>query len=436
MEYIYDFFMAHGFVLELTICAALFVFALKRKKMFVLKAVASVIVLFLLSIVCGFIPTGIAFINIVKYVVLFAALFAMIMLCFEASAWLALFCIIGACATQHGGYKLGEFLQYLTDGHVSQPVYILMYILGVALGCALSYIFFARKLYKTESAFFENKQVILLGVTLVLSVTLFQNVFASNMGEIKLEMYLVYAAYDIICCVFTLGMQFGMFRSGKLEQEYKFMGHLLHAQKQQFEASKENIELINIKSHDLKKQISMLGGRLTEGELSELKRAVSIYDSAVKTGNEVLDVILAEKSLLCERAGITLACIADGEKLGFMTASDIYSLFGNAIDNAVEAVQKLEDPQKRVISVNVKETGGMLSCHFENYYSGPISFSERLPVTTKDDKRYHGFGLKSIRLITDKYNGYFSLKTEGEIFNLNILLPVQGGPDAARQWRI
>ena len=107
-----------------------------------------------------------------------------------------------------------------------------------------------------------------------------------------------------------------------------------------------------------------------------------------------------------------------------MKQSDIYSLFGNAIDNAIEAVERIEDDEKRCIIVRVKKSRGMVLVHIENYYNGELSFKGGLPQTTKKDKRYHGFGMKSIRMIVEKYHGYFSTKSTDGIFSLDILLPV------------
>ena len=160
--------------------------------------------------------------------------------------------------------------------------------------------------------------------------------------------------------------------------------------------SKENIELINIKCHDIKNQIAMLGSHVPEDEIRDLEKAINIYDTALRTGNEALDVLLMEKFMLCENKNIRLDCMIWGEGLSFMKQSDIYSLFGNAIDNAIEAVDKLSDVEKRCISVKGRADKGMFVIHIENFYEGDISFDSGLPQTTKKDKRYHGFGMKSI----------------------------------------
>ena len=92
--------------------------------------------------------------------------------------------------------------------------------------------------------------------------------------------------------------------------------------------------------------------------------------------------------------------------------------------NAVEAVIKIKEDNLRCIGISIKESKGMVSAHFENYYTGDLDFDEGLPVTTKADKRYHGFGMKSIKMLAEKYGGWVSIRAKEGVFNLNILLPV------------
>lgn len=110
----------------------------------------------------------------------------------------------------------------------------------------------------------------------------------------------------------------------------------------------------------------------------------------------------------------------DGERLNFINAVDLYTLFGNAIDNALEAVIDLEEGY-RVISLTTKLNGDLLSVNLKNYYDGDLKFKNNLPQTTKGDKNYHGFGLKSIKSIVEKYGGDMYVTARDGVFNLNLL---------------
>lgn len=107
-----------------------------------------------------------------------------------------------------------------------------------------------------------------------------------------------------------------------------------------------------------------------------------------------------------------------------MSVTDIGSLFGNALENAIQAVQKLDNPDDRIISLKVEEKGGMLLIRVENSYAETLEFDGELPKTTKEDNGYHGFGLKSIRMVAERYGGVMRIQA-GEQFVLTVLIPMQ-----------
>jgi sensor histidine kinase regulating citrate/malate metabolism len=106
-----------------------------------------------------------------------------------------------------------------------------------------------------------------------------------------------------------------------------------------------------------------------------------------------------------------------------MEESDIYSLFGNALSNAIESVSGIQDEDKRCISLNVRSNSGLLSIHVENYYQGEIEFENGLPKTKKDQS-WHGFGMKSMALIASKYKGSLTSTAVEDIFYLDVILPI------------
>ena len=168
----------------------------------------------------------------------------------------------------------------------------------------------------------------------------------------------------------------------------------------------------------------MIPEREKEDYLDEIERSIQIYDSTIETGNEVLDTVLTEKSLYCEQHQITMTCVADGSKLGFLDGVDVYAIFGNALDNAIESVSKVPEPEKRLIAVSVWSRSGLLLIQVENYFEGTLAFEDGLPVTSKEDKDYHGFGTKSIRYAVEKYDGCMGIYPENNLFLLRISIPI------------
>jgi sensor histidine kinase regulating citrate/malate metabolism len=150
--------------------------------------------------------------------------------------------------------------------------------------------------------------------------------------------------------------------------------------------------------------------------LREVIREINVYDAAVKTGNAPLDVVLTEKGLLCRRNGITLSSVADGTALAFMDAADIYTLVENVLDNAIDAVQGIDDGSRRSISFNLRSQMGMASLSVENYFAGEVELIDGLPAGA-------GFGMEKILSIVERYDGTIVCSTKGNVFHLDALIP-------------
>ncbi len=229
-------------------------------------------------------------------------------------------------------------------------------------------------------------------------------------------------------CVTILYLQNALFKKSAMKQELDTLNQLWHQQKDQYELSRETIALINHKSHDLKHQIAAMRAIQSPEErekyLREVEDSVNIYDSMVKTGNEVLDTVLTEKSLFCAASNIKVNCIADGRRMDVFDPVDLYTVFGNALDNAIESVKQLENQEMRMIDVLVYVRKQFLMINIMNPIGSRLEFDGDVPVSTKAKNGYHGFGLKSIRYTVSKYNGFMKIDTDENIFSLKILIPL------------
>ena len=227
--------------------------------------------------------------------------------------------------------------------------------------------------------------------------------------------------------MFVLYQQRITYLSDEKISEINFINQMLRERQNQYQLAKENIALINQKSHDLKNQVLLLKNSQDESiknrYIKELSKNIQIYDSVFHTGNEVFDTLLTEKGLLCEKNHITIKCIVDGEQLGFMDPIDLYALFGNALDNAIESVLQLKEEERRIINLNVRREQEMLICSIENYIDSKLEFVDGLPKTTKENEEYHGFGLKSMQYTVKKYQGYMTVNVENQIFVVRFLFP-------------
>lgn len=138
------------------------------------------------------------------------------------------------------------------------------------------------------------------------------------------------------------------------QREADALRNMLHIQYENYKIRQESIDLINQKYHDLKHQIAVLRAVAKHNAvLDNMEQEIKAYEAQNDTGNKVLDTVLTGKSLTCHTKNIQLTCVADGTALDFMDVMDISNLFGNALDNAIESTDKITDPERRLIHLNV-----------------------------------------------------------------------------------
>lgn len=250
--------------------------------------------------------------------------------------------------------------------------------------------------------------------------TLFSSRFAGEMFTIRTLLDLsgmaVLYAYHI------------QMRELQMKFEVDTLQNILEMQYKNYQLSQESIEIVNQKYHDLKHQITLLKAEANSEKstqyLEQMEKEIKSYEAQNKTGNKVLDAVLTSKSLYCQNKGIVFTCVADGTLLNFMAEMDISALFGNILDNAIEGAEKIPEKEKRLIHLSVAEQKSFLRIRVENYCEEKIVFKNGIPQTTKKDKRFHGFGMKSIQSTVKKYGGSVTAGVRDNWFELRILIPL------------
>lgn len=356
-------------------------------------------------------------------------------LCCELNWIDALYCAALAYATQH----LASSLYILLVFRGSAPQWSDgLYLVVDALVFAGFAFFFAKRL-PDKGKYGVSANTVLSITALVLFVALFLSMYckmavdATTLAGGEQGMVALFRGsllFDILVCFFVLWSQLIQRREITASKALEKSRILWKQNERQYALSKENVELINRKCHDLRHQIAALsyaegGSERRQAFVREVQDMLDVYDSKTDTGNEALNTILMEKGLYCKLHQIQWTCVADGSALAFMDVVDLYTLFGNAIDNAIESVEKIDDPDKRIISTAVWRKDSFAMIQIENYYEGEIALRDGLPLTSKGDTSNHGFGLKSMRKIAEKYNGTLSVRTEDHRFLLYVMLPLE-----------
>lgn len=355
-----------------------------------------------------------------------------LMYLYDVSVWTASFCATAGYTIQNLASGAMELVSSLAATMGAAPATISFHLvvnfICIPLTYVPCYLLFSRRLEQRGLETVENHGMLAMMPVVCLVIIGFDVLIKCLAADGIAPCYFVaLRLLHGLLCVALLWVEYQMLYRTHLEQEQATTERLLAEHDRQLRLSRENVEAINIKCHDLRHQIRSLaeGGAVVSGEaLADLAHDISIYDSSVKTGNEALDTILTEKRLLCESRKITLTCVADGGALAFMAAADIYALFGNALDNAIEAVTTLDDQAKRSITLVVRQVMGCASVHVENYCGAAPAFVDGMPQTSKADRASHGFGVRSMRQTAERYGGTFSASADDGTFRLDIMIPL------------
>ena len=416
-------FFTGQFALEMTLILALFVLPLKKRNRPWLRFACG----FALAFAYGtFVP-----IFTYKVVTELAFLAAAVWFTCDISWQDALYCTVCAYAAQHIASGLNILIYPHVQGFFLQEVVFRRYSLNLfsVVLYVLIYFLFGKKVpeggqYQVSTAY------ALIATGMVLAVSLFLNIRV--LDEVQISgfsgMYRYCTMYDILCCVFILLIQVAEKQKQQAQRDRNIQKQLYEKQKEQYQLSDQYRELINRRYHDMKYRLAALRqetGSLRRSELIDrMEEEISVYEMLYNTGNPALDTILTEKSLTCKMKDIPFTCMADGEKTRFIDPVDLYILCGNALDNAMEESQKIEDPDKRMVSVRIGTQAGCLQLAFVNACQNEVVMKNGLPVTTKEDAYLHGFGVGNIRDAAAQYGGQISIDAGDGLFSLCVTIPL------------
>ena len=366
--------------------------------------------------------------------IVFSALLAvfvlLVLFIYDVRPWTAIFCATAGYTLQNIASGLDVLIQIVLThsarAHLDGAWDAVVSIGVPALVYAAGYWLLVRRVNVKGLLEVENRMMLSMLVVVVIVVIGFDVIIkALAIKGIPFNLLVLLRLVHPMVCVFVLIAEYELLYAKHADIERAETERLLAERERQYRLSRENIEAINIKCHDIRHQIRHLAdrGAVVDGAvLDDIAREVNVFDSVVETGNDALDTILTEKSLTCSGEGIVLTVMAEGSALSFITPADIYSLFGNALDNAIEAVRDVDDPERRAITLSVQRRQRMVAVSVENYFSRRPHFEGGLPLTTKADGLNHGFGVRSMRQIAERYGGSLHTGIENGVFYLNVLL--------------
>lgn len=431
-------FLSHEYIqfsCQLLISEIVFLIGCKKKEHFAVRFAGAIVLQFVLSFLWKLGNEAwfgdLLFGKVLLYLGYASLTLIPVLGSFEIEPLERIFILAGGYATEHMTFAASKIIIYLFRINRSQTfLYLLVtsYLIYI-LGAALVYVLIIRG-NQTRSGFRRGDlRIAVLGLVLMfaaIGLSVCWSYPENHAGTWLRDV--ICPSYSFLCCALVLVMEYHVLRENNLKHEQELMEQLLQMANSQQKSAREAIDIINIKCHDLKHQIRAMA-KLEDAQtrsdyMREIQEAVSIYDATYHTGCKALDYVLREKTLLFNERQVEFSCMADGGLIDFMAPADVYALMGNALDNALESVIQ-ESEGERVISLQIRRRDEMVLVHLENRCSRKTKFQDGLPVTVKKDKNQHGFGVRSIRYIVEKYDGELFMSARNGRFYLDILLEIR-----------
>ena len=324
---------------------------------------------------------------------------------------------------QHMAYQFGTIiLDTGLNGEIYKAVQGDMNAIAVYVGC---YFLIARLYVKYSKYIIGKVYIIILGVLVYLVVNVANVYVAQHIWDATLRR-IISSTLIIFCIMFDV-LVVGGFKVVEHRQETTIIKATLNSKIRQQEMMENNINFINMKCHDLRKELRRLKdkkGELTDEDFLMLEESLNFYDSSVKTGNVNIDALIQDKLIYCNSVGIEFTSLVDGDAFKDLAGSDVYFLLTNIIDNAIEATENIQEQEHRVITLTASNKQGILVIEETNYYHGQLEFNsdKSIKTTKQENKKYHGYGTKSIAYIVKKYDGTMEYDTKDGIFKLRIAI--------------
>lgn len=417
----------HGYIPQILVAEGLYTATLARRDHFQLRLAVGLPLCCAASVV---LPNLIArYVSGMFSLTIFLLTFALCCLLFDNSPTDILYCCVCAQLTQNLSYNIENLICLPFWDRLSDGLWLTISVTTMAVVYVICWLIFSRRKRNSSEINMGGQYVFPIAIVTMLFVYTMQYLFQYY----EIDKIWVSRPPLIVCCIFGLCLQYGLLAYRDEREESIKLEYFLQQANRQYAAAQANIDLINMKAHDLKHYIQRVRELSGVGEeLREIEETVRQYEENVCCGNTTLDVILTDKLNQCRAAGIDFSFIVQGEELDFVKPSDIVSLVSNALENAIECELKIAEEARRSVAMKVFRKGAFVCIHVENYCVNFPELKDGLPVTTKEDKGVHGFGVKSMRYVTEKYGGSLQFGTQGNMFVLNALLPVPEGAQPAQ----
>lgn len=245
----------------------------------------------------------------------------------------------------------------------------------------------------------------------------------------------IYVLFAVIAFVLLFSNVFVFFIHEQtkvtLEQnaEYRLELQKNEINQEYFKELERQYDLSSLLLHDMKKHFNVIIGLAKENDndrimdyLSSICDGYEVYSIRKYSNNKLINVILSRYFNLCQESDIDFSTDIRNVDFSFMSESDLTALLNNLLENAYESActsssrflhLSIDEKQERFILIQSSNSCDVAPQKKNNYF-----------LTSKTDKKHHGYGLKSIQRIVNRYEGYlrFEFNEENHSFRVSVFL--------------
>ncbi len=416
---IFQISLYHGYIPQILIAEVIFSLKLRRRDHFWVRlAIALPISLFLMLVI----PNIIAFyVSGLFSLIIFLLTLPLMAILFENKFVDILFCCVSAQFVQNLSFNIERLIcSPFGDSLPNIWWYAISLSCSVITYLSAYFILVRKRLKDGEDIKISGKYVIPFSVVTALFIYIMQYLLTVY----NIDGLWVVRPMMILCCVFGLVILYSLLAYTDEQAENERLESYLKQTKEEYKNTQKTIELINMKAHDLKHYVQKVRDINDNDELIEIESVIEKYEKTLNCGNKTLNYLLTQKLYICDKNNIEFEVTIEGDELAFMRSSHLISLFSNLVDNAIECEMKVENIDRRYITVKAFKKKGMIFIHAENYCE---EFPERKDgelLTSKENTKIHGFGIKSMKYVVSKYKGSFEITEINNSFNVDILIPL------------
>jgi DNA-dependent RNA polymerase auxiliary subunit epsilon len=296
-----------------------------------------------------------------------------------------------------------------------------------------------RNIFKTFKNTYKKINYMLICIPIFMNILMMIVVFRiiavdKALSKFYILILIIMPILILISKIYIFYMMKKNIYSYKLDYENKIIkDNVLKESGYYLETSKEKDKVKSL-YHDMKNHMICVRHLCKDKDINKALEYIDSMENNITnysqlnqkfyTKNMILDSILRVKESICIEKDIDFLVDMDFSKNNFMDMVDVCTIFSNVIDNAIEACDKINEPNiSKKITLKSKYIDGLCIILIENTKINEIKKRKKIFLTSKKNSNMHGIGLHNVKRTIEKYFGEVIFKDSKNMFTVKIMIP-------------